>query len=149
MRRQTIKVPIAIEHSIISIQKSVAEEPGKAFGIVVEYINENYPQRVSLSDLARISGLSVSRLAHGFKERTGTTPKEYLTLIRIHHAKQCLIHSELPCCKVGKEVGYGTQSYFTRRFKNLVGMTPRQYRILSRSEKLLQNESQPPVALAE
>jgi two-component system response regulator YesN len=72
--------------------------------------------------------LSVSRLAHLFKEHVGITVIEYLTNIRINQAKQRLLGGDGNCTQICFEVGYNNQSYFTRIFKQVTGMTPRQFR---------------------
>ncbi|HOK94833.1 MAG TPA: helix-turn-helix transcriptional regulator, partial [Anaerohalosphaeraceae bacterium] len=79
-------------------------------------------------DIAKSAHLSVSRLAHLFREQMGVTIVDYLTSIRIQHAKRLLLTSENNCTRICYEVGYNNQSYFTRVFKQLVGMTPREFR---------------------
>ncbi len=81
--------------------------------------------------------MSVSRLAHIFKEQMGITLIDYLTSVRIERAKQLLLATTQNCTEICFQVGYNNQSYFTRTFKRLVGMTPRQFRVKNlRREKL-------------
>ena len=94
----------------------------------VNYIDANYDKPITLADIAKASFLSVSRLAHVFKEQMGTTLIDYLTHVRIERAKQMLLATDQNCTEICFEVGYNNQSYFTRTFKDLVGMTPRQFR---------------------
>jgi two-component system response regulator YesN len=103
----------------------------------INYIDANYNKPITLADVARASHLSVSRLAHLFKEQMGVTIIEYLTNVRIERAKQLLLATDQNCTEVCFEVGYNNQSYFTRTFKGLVGMTPRQFRVRNqRKEKI-------------
>ena len=95
----------------------------------VDFIEENYEKPITLSMIAKATHLSVSRLAHLFKEQMGITLIDYLTNVRINHAKRLLISTDKNCTSVCFDVGYNNQSYFTRTFKQLVGMTPRQYRL--------------------
>lgn len=94
----------------------------------MEYMQYHYDQPMTLEDIARQSHLSVSRLAHLFKEHVGITVIEYLTNIRINQAKQRLLGGDGNCTQICFEVGYNNQSYFTRIFKQVTGMTPRQFR---------------------
>ena len=94
----------------------------------IDYINANYNHSISLADIAKASHLSVSRLAHIFKEQMKVTIIEYLTSVRIEHAKKLLLATDKNCTEICYKVGYNNQSYFTRTFRNLVGMTPRQFR---------------------
>ena len=103
----------------------------------INYIDANYDKPISLADIARISHLSVSRLAHIFKEQMGITIIDYLTSVRIERAKQLLLATGQSCTEICFQVGYNNQSYFSRTFKELVGMTPRQFRARNqRREKI-------------
>ncbi len=107
-----------------------AQDAGKMTQIrpAVDFIEGHYDQPITLADIAKASYLSVSRLAHLFKEQMGITLIEYLTSVRINHAKSLLLSTDKSCTAICFEVGYNNQSYFTRTFKDMVGMTPRQFR---------------------
>ncbi len=94
----------------------------------INYIDANYNKPITLADVAKASHLSISRLAHVFKEQMGITIIDYLTSVRIERAKQLLLATDQNCTKICFQVGYNNQSYFTRTFKGLVGMTPRQFK---------------------
>ena len=94
----------------------------------INYIDANYDKPIALAEIAKASHLSVSRLAHIFKEQMGITIIDYLTSTRIERAKQLLLATDQNCTEICFQVGYNNQSYFTRTFKELVGMTPRQFR---------------------
>ncbi|UCG57557.1 MAG: PocR ligand-binding domain-containing protein [Phycisphaerales bacterium] len=103
----------------------------------INYIDANYDKPLTLAEIAKASHLSVSRLAHIFKEQMGVTIIDYLTSVRIERAKQLLLATEQNCTEICFEAGYNNQSYFTRTFKELVGMTPRQFRIQNRRKEKL------------
>ena len=94
----------------------------------INYIDANYDKSITLAEIARVCHLSVSRLAHIFKEQMGITIIDYLTSVRIERAKQLLLATDQNCTEICFQVGYNNQSYFTRTFKELVGTTPRQFR---------------------
>jgi two-component system response regulator YesN len=103
----------------------------------INYIDANYDKPIGLADVARASYMSVSRLAHIFKEQMGITLIDYLTSVRIERAKQLLLATTQNCTEICFQVGYNNQSYFTRTFKRLVGATPRQFRVKNlRGEKM-------------
>jgi len=103
----------------------------------INYIDANYDKPITLAEIAKVSHLSVSRLAHVFKEQMGITIIDYVTSVRIERAKQLLLATDQNCTEICFEVGYNNQSYFTRTFKGLVGMTPRQFRTMNqRKEKV-------------
>jgi two-component system, response regulator YesN len=101
----------------------------------LEYLDAHFDQTLTLEMLAGRAKLSVSRLAHRFKEETGTTLIEYLTWVRIGHAQRLLSESDMSCLKIADEVGYNNQSYFSRAFRRVTGITPRQYRHGGKSGK--------------
>jgi two-component system, response regulator YesN len=94
----------------------------------INYIDANHDKPMTLAEIARASHLSVSRLAHVFKEQMGITVIDYVTSVRIERAKHLLLATDQSCTEICFEVGYNNQSYFTRTFKTVVGMTPRQFR---------------------
>ena len=98
----------------------------------VNYIDANYDKAITLAEIARASHLSVSRLAHLFKEQMGITVIGYVTGVRIERAKELLLSTDQSCTEICFEVGYSNQSYFTRTFKSLVGIPPRQFRAQNR-----------------
>jgi len=69
----------------------------------------------------------------------GITMIDYVTSVRIDHAKRLLLTSDKNCTEICFQVGYNNQSYFTRTFKELVDMTPRQFRSLNRRKKTVKS----------
>jgi two-component system, response regulator YesN len=94
----------------------------------IDFIDQNYDQPITLSDIAKSAFLSVSRLAHVFKEQMNITIIDYLTNVRIEKAKQLLLSTDKSCTEICFQVGYNNQSYFTRTFKKVTSMTPRKFR---------------------
>jgi len=103
----------------------------------INYIDANYDKQITLPEIARASHLSVSRLAHLFKEQMGITVIDYLISVRIERAKELLVATDQNCTEVCFQVGYNNQSYFTRTFKELVGITPHKFKVRNqRREKI-------------
>jgi two-component system response regulator YesN len=98
----------------------------------INYIDANYDKAITLAEIARASHLSASRLAHVFKEQMGITLIDYVTGVRIEQAKELLLATDQSCTEICFQVGYNNQSYFTRTFKSVVGMTPRRFRVQNR-----------------
>lgn len=88
----------------------------------------SYDHPLMLADMAKAANLSVSRLAHLFREQMGITPVDFLRNIRIDHAKRLLLTTDNNCTRICYDVGYNNQSYFTRVFKHATGLTPREFR---------------------
>lgn len=123
-----------------------AQDRGKMTQIkpAIDFIEAHYDQQITLADIAKAAFLSVSRLAHLFKEEMGITLVDYLTSVRISNAKQLLLATDKSCTQICFEVGYNNQSYFTRTFKEIVGMTPRKFREKNKRPIQLKPPLKPP-----
>lgn len=95
---------------------------------VKDYININYKNKITLSDLSKITNYSPNYLQNLFVTATGMSPCEYLTAERIKNAKFLLIHSDMPISDVAYTCGFSSQSYFAKTFKKHLACTPAEYR---------------------
>lgn len=93
---------------------------------VLIHIEDNLSERLPLSELAAVAGLSVSRFMTLFRDEVGISPHQYICRERIRLAKTFISEGmPLPC--VAAEVGFFDQSHFCRHFKRLCGQTPGQF----------------------
>lgn len=90
------------------------------------YIDECYAQGISLTELAEHVSLSPYYLLRAFRAEVGMPPYTYLESVRIRQAQR-LIEAGKPLAEVAAEVGFSSQSHLTRRFKQIIGVTPGQY----------------------
>ena len=91
---------------------------------VLEHVDANVSEPISLADLADAAGLSRMHFAAQFKVATGCRPHDYLLQHRIECAKQMLASTDTPLVEVALSVGFQTQSHFSTVFKKLAGDTP-------------------------
>ncbi|GLC88908.1 AraC family transcriptional regulator [Lysinibacillus piscis] len=92
-----------------------------------DYIAQNHHLPLSIEHLAYIAGLSASYFGEAFKKAYGQSATDYLTELRIGHAKQLLRDSDLLLRDIAREVGYSDEFYFSRKFKKEVGVSPSVY----------------------
>lgn len=92
------------------------------------YISSNYFLPISNKQLADLTNLSLSYFLKIFKEKTNTTPQNYLTLCRIENAKKLLRESDCPIFQISESVGFTDPLYFSKVFKKFVGLTPSRFR---------------------
>lgn len=90
------------------------------------YIDERFAVGISLTRLAEHVALSPYYLLRAFSAQVGMPPHTYLESVRIRHAQR-LIEAGMPLAEVAVEVGFSSQSHLTRRFKQIIGVTPGQY----------------------
>lgn len=107
-----------------------------------EYIDRNYAQNLSLSDIADVLYLSPNYMATLFKKETGISPISYLIQKRISEAKYLLTYTQKSLTEISFLVGYENPSYFTAIFKKLTGTTPSKFRSqMAQSKKAKKDES--------
>jgi AraC-like DNA-binding protein len=92
----------------------------------VDYIEAHFAEDVSLAQIAATVNVSPFHLLRAFRAEMGAPPHTYLNQIRIRHAKRLLLCGQ-PIVQVAAETGFADQSHLTRRFRQVVGTTPRQY----------------------
>ena len=124
----------ALDDFIESVYSSQDAKKMSQLKPAIEYMQYHYDQPLTLADIAKAAHLSVSRLAHLFRDQMGITLIDYLTNIRINHAKRMLLTTESNCTRICYEVGYNNQSYFTRVFKQITNMTPREFRVQNKRQ---------------
>lgn len=81
-----------------------------------------------LPDYAAQAGLSVSQFSHLFNQHTGVSPMTYLTEVRMQRACEYIDTTNLSIQAIAYELGYHDPLYFSRAFKNCIGLSPKQYR---------------------
>jgi two-component system response regulator YesN len=113
----------------ILIYPQYADHSGNAsIKRVCEYIDIHYFENFALARLAEMSHMSVSHFSMLFKKTTGQTCLNYLNLIRIRKAKELLKEPDLKIYEIADMVGYSSLPYFNRIFKQIVTITPVEYR---------------------
>lgn len=94
----------------------------------VRYIEQNYFRPISVEELARNCWLDRSYFGKVFKSVMGQSPQSFLISFRMEKAAEELAAGDTPIGDVGAAVGYPNQLNFSRAFKGVYGMSPREYR---------------------
>ncbi|QDL06899.1 AraC family transcriptional regulator [Brasilonema octagenarum UFV-E1] len=95
---------------------------------VLTYIQTHFDQDISLTELADLVEMSSHYFACLFKQSIGFSPHQYLIDCRIKRAKQLLREQKLSIVEICQQVGYQSQSYFTKVFRKHTGITPKKFR---------------------
>ena len=95
---------------------------------ICKFIEENYSQKISLDDLAKLVGYSKYHMNRLFKEYIGTTIGDYIIKIRMGKARDLLKNETYSIKKISHMVGYSEANYFTWTFKKIEGMSPVKFR---------------------
>ncbi len=94
----------------------------------ITYIRHHYTQHISLDDVAKHVHLNASYLSRVFKEEMQTNFVTYVNNLRVETGKKLLLDSTVPLLEVAGMVGFDEQSYFTKVFKKITGITPGKFR---------------------
>jgi AraC-like DNA-binding protein len=91
---------------------------------VLRHVHVEYGKPLSVEELARKAGMSVTAFHHYFKRVTASTPLQYLKRIRLDQARRLMAHDGYNAGTAARAVGYESPSQFSREFKRLFGVTP-------------------------
>ncbi|MCR5704202.1 MAG: response regulator [Eubacterium sp.] len=94
-----------------------------------DYIAEHYTENLSLACVADILGISSGYLSTIFSQNLNCGFVDYLNSVRIDRACCYLEQNYLKTYEVAYKVGFHDEKYFSKVFKRIVGMTPREYRL--------------------
>lgn len=126
LRRLCVSI---IEAPVAEVPVPVEKEAPSVISQVAAYIRDHFSDpELSISAIAEAFDMPTARLSLAFKDEMRMSPLEYLTLLRVEHSKELLRATEKSIKDIAAEVGYYDASSFIRRFKQMTGVTPLQYR---------------------
>jgi len=96
----------------------------------INYIEQHYNRPVKLHTICNHTTLARTNFCSLFKQYTGNTFQEHLSYLRICHALAELTHTDKPISTIMTEAGFSTKSNFNKQFRDITGMTPREFRTL-------------------
>ena len=92
------------------------------------FIEQNFQRDISIEEIAEVCGLNRSYFGKVFRGAVGESPQAYLLHYRMARATQLLKETRLSIGEIAREVSYDNQLHFSRAFKNVHGVSPREYR---------------------
>lgn len=107
------------------VEKNIVKNKSR-IGFVVDYIKRNLHQKLSIDSIAKLAYVSKSNFFKMFKDELGTSPNDFILQERINRAKE-LLASQNSIKETAYQTGFSDTNYFTRVFKQLVGVTPKSY----------------------
>ncbi|MBR6771037.1 MAG: helix-turn-helix transcriptional regulator [Lachnospiraceae bacterium] len=96
---------------------------------MMDYIEENYSQKISLDHIAAAGNISRSKCCSIFKKYAQYSPVDFLNLYRLQQSTDLLKNTDDSIATIALDCGFGQQSYYNRLFFREYGMTPKEYRI--------------------
>lgn len=94
----------------------------------VNYIYDHIGEKITISDLALVCGQSSRQVSRIFEHCFGTGVAQYIISERIKIAKEMIVSTQTPIVEIGNQLGFSSQSHFSKVFLQYVGCTPKTYR---------------------
>ncbi|MGB0942928.1 MAG: AraC family transcriptional regulator [Marinomonas sp.] len=114
--------------STVQIDLKSNESLQRKINTVVDYVSQNYNKDICLSDAASLIGMSDSHFSRFFKKATGNRFIEFVNRVRISRACSLLSDTDQQITNICFLVGFNSVANFNRRFHELKGVTPRDFR---------------------
>lgn len=135
----TCKEPIYVRNRIcglVGISRDLVlgqlEQSKRTYGrlsVAIKHLKQHFSEDIRVRDLAEIAGVSVAQFERHIYKIFHLTPRQLIARFRIEAAMR-LLATEGSVASIGQSCGFTDQSAFARQFKSMVGMTPRNYRVL-------------------
>jgi AraC-like DNA-binding protein len=98
-------------------------------GEAISHLERNIHREVNLEELASIAHMSQRSFLRVFQSATGTSPLAWVIAQRINRACHLLRHTDRRVTEVAFDVGFNDSNYFSRQFRKIAGLSPRDYRL--------------------
>jgi AraC-like DNA-binding protein len=92
---------------------------------ICEIIQRDYYHNLTVQELAKQAGMSISLFHQTFKKVTNYSPLQYIKITRLHKARELIMNNKMGVAEAAYEVGYVSASQFSREFKRLFGIPPK------------------------
>lgn len=98
------------------------------FKRVLDYVGKNFSRTIHLETMAAQAALSPSHFSRLFKKNIGQSPHQFVMSYRVEQAKKMLTDQARPIIDIALSCGFADQAHLSRVFKQIAGLTPKQYR---------------------
>jgi AraC family transcriptional regulator len=102
---------------------------------IADFVRADPGRDITLSDMAKLSGLSPSAFIRSFKRSTGQTPHRFVVEQRVEAAGDLLCDSGMTIAEIALAVGFSSQSHLGTAFRTITGLSPARFRRLKRGEE--------------
>lgn len=96
--------------------------------IMMQFIQQHYRERICLEDIGAAVHIGKSMTLQVFHQGIRQSPISYLIQFRLKQAAKLLVSTEKTIARIAEETGFESSTYFCRKFKELYGVTPKDYR---------------------
>jgi len=130
-------IKVFMTEVVNSVKQNLVDNSKNIIIKIINFIEKNYCEKISLESLAAHVNLSKQYLCYLFKRETGQNISVYINNVRIDRAKELIRRHDYKVKEIYDMVGFSDQQYFCKIFKKVSGMTVAQYK-----DKIMKNSSQ-------
>lgn len=130
LKRQSLLYSVLSEFSEESQLETECEQYPQNIYVnhIIHYIENNYKNKIIISNLAKEVGLTRTYMSSMFSAQTGTSIKEYIINLRLQKAEEFLKESKMPIQSIAENTGYEDALAFSKAFKKKYKFSPSEYR---------------------
>jgi AraC-like DNA-binding protein len=110
------------------------EVDGRRLAEIYRFTMKEFHRKISLDEVAEIAHMTTNSFCRYFKKRTRKSYVDFLTEIRIGHARKLLQQDDLSISQISIEVGFNNLSNFNRKFRSICSITPTEYKKLNENK---------------
>lgn len=119
-----------IDHNLSSSFHDVNPNENDSIKKVIDYMNENYINGISCTELSKLINTGKFNFIRTFKSKIGKTPYEYLLDLKIEKAKKMIKTNAYTITEISLMCGFSSHSHFTSTFKKRTGISPTEYKLI-------------------
>lgn len=123
-----LKKEVEKEEVVIPEQKTLLQQ-------IEQYVEQNYKSKISLDEIADELHVNRSYLSRFYKNKTGVNLFDEILKLRIESAKEYLLKTDMKTYEVSEAVGFEDAGYFSKMFKKIMGVSPKEFRKREKDEK--------------
>ncbi len=129
-----IMASLSLARYLLAVRRAMSATKGRTRAVdqriqeTIAFVAANLAAEVSLAELAHLARLSVNRYAANFRRTTGCSPTEYFNRLRVQRACEMLRTTTISVREIARQMGYPDPYYFSRAFKQQVGVSPAAFR---------------------
>lgn len=112
-------------HAIVITQVPPTKDRQRMLEKTMHHMQVHFQDQIQIKDLAEMMHISPKYYMELFRKRYGVSAMQYLSEIRIEASKSLLVNGGKTLKEIANEIGYKDEFYFSRRFKEIIGIPPR------------------------
>ncbi|OZQ63427.1 hypothetical protein CA600_19410 [Paenibacillus sp. VTT E-133280] len=124
-------------HQLVVEADAEADITDNSYFRMLSYIHQNIQREITREMMSKMMGFNPRYFSVWFRKQTGWSFTEYVTHLRVNKAKKYLMSSQATIQQISQKVGYSDGLYLSRKFKQVTGMTPTDFRLRPKPKRIV------------